>query len=151
MADIDIDPFGVHESRTDETMGESIPLDPREGASTWEPECEQETSFGGGRTQEGRLTTSDATHYDSFRREGRWLYFRGKDDPLTNEDGKLRTIGQLKKILGVERICALGFDLPIGTTAKQAVALNKAKEEMPSISDIAKADDIELQEITENV
>ena len=28
--------------------------------------------------------------------------------------------------------------------------LNKAKEELPSMSDIAKADDIELQEITEN-
>ena len=63
MADVDIDPFGKHE---------------------------QETSFGGGRTQEGRLTdsyvdslykelskhysrTSDATHYDNFRREGRQL------------------------------------------------------------------------------
>ena len=46
IADIDIDPFGEHESRTDETGGESIPLT-SVGRSTWEPECEQETSFGG--------------------------------------------------------------------------------------------------------
>ena len=47
MADIDIDPFGEHESRTDEPMDEHIPLDlvtPRR--STWEPDRgEQETSF----------------------------------------------------------------------------------------------------------
>ena len=48
MADVDINPFGEHdrtESRTDET-GENIPLTPV-GGSTWEPEHEQETSFGG--------------------------------------------------------------------------------------------------------
>ena len=48
MADVDIDPFGEHdrtESRTDET-GENIPFTPV-GGSTWEPEHEQETSFGG--------------------------------------------------------------------------------------------------------
>ena len=51
MADVDIDPFGEHdrtESRTDET-GENIPFTPvgGGGSSTWEPEREQETSFGG--------------------------------------------------------------------------------------------------------
>ena len=46
MADIDIDPFGDHESRPEEPMGENIPLTPGEG-STWEPEHEQETSFRG--------------------------------------------------------------------------------------------------------
>ena len=70
MADVDIDPFGKHgcfgpgimerphESRTDETGDESIPLTPV-GRSTWnpsgvpgpvgpwEPEHEQETAFGG--------------------------------------------------------------------------------------------------------
>ena len=34
-------------------------------------------------------------------------------------------------------------------TAQQAVMLNKAAEELPSESDITKADDIELQEIAE--
>ena len=37
MADIDIDPFGEHESRTDERLDEHIPLDPvTPGRSTWE-------------------------------------------------------------------------------------------------------------------
>ena len=49
MADIDIDPFGEHESRTEEPTDENIPLDPiTPGRSTWEPDRgEQETSFGG--------------------------------------------------------------------------------------------------------
>ena len=47
MGDIDIDPFGEHESRTDEPMDEYIPLTPVTPArSTQEPECEQEMSFG---------------------------------------------------------------------------------------------------------
>ena len=49
MADIDIDPFGEHELRTDEPMDEHTPLDPVTPgrSSTWEPEREQETSFRG--------------------------------------------------------------------------------------------------------
>ena len=53
MEDIDIDPFGEHESRTEEPTDENIPLDPCSraplggGRSTWEPECERETSFRG--------------------------------------------------------------------------------------------------------
>ena len=50
MADVDIDPFGKHESRTDdhtEPMDEHISLTPV-GGSTWEPgRGEQETSFRG--------------------------------------------------------------------------------------------------------
>ena len=42
MADIDIDPFGEHESRTDEPTDERIPLDPvTPGRSTWEPDRAQ--------------------------------------------------------------------------------------------------------------
>ena len=47
MADVDIDHFGEHESRTEEPTGENILLTPVEGGSTWEPDREQETSFGG--------------------------------------------------------------------------------------------------------
>ena len=50
MADVDIDPFGEHdwtESRTEEPTDENIPFTPVGGGSTWEPEHEQETSFGG--------------------------------------------------------------------------------------------------------
>ena len=44
----------------------------------------------------------------------------------------------------------LGFDIPVGRiTGQQAVMLNKAAEELPSESDITRADDIELQEIVE--
>ena len=46
MADVHINPFGDHESRTEESTGENIPLTPGEGGVlTWEPEHEQETSF----------------------------------------------------------------------------------------------------------
>ena len=50
MADIDIDPFGEHESRPEEPTDEHIPLDPVTPgrSSTWEPDQEeQETSFRG--------------------------------------------------------------------------------------------------------
>ena len=55
MEDVDIDPFGEHESRTEsrpeEPTEEHIPIDlvtpVGGGGSTWEPTCEQETSFGG--------------------------------------------------------------------------------------------------------
>ena len=55
-----------------------------------------------------------------------------------------------KRILGKNRLRRLGFNIPVGkVTARQAVMLNKAAEELPSESDITKADDIELQEIVE--
>ena len=42
------------------------------------------------------------------------------------------------------------FNIRVGkVTARQAVMLNKAAEELPSESDITGADDIELQEIAE--
>ena len=44
MADIDIDPFGEHESRPED---EHIPLTTVGGGSTWESTREQEMPFGG--------------------------------------------------------------------------------------------------------
>ena len=68
MADIDIDPFGEHgpfgprvveqphESRPKEPTDENIPLTPvTPGVQTWEPTCEQETSFGGRESQRTKL------------------------------------------------------------------------------------------------
>ena len=53
-------------------------------------------------------------------------------------------------ILGKNRLRRLGFSIPVGKiTARQAVMLNKAAEELPSESDITEVDDIELQEIAE--
>ena len=58
----------------------------------------------------------------------------------------------LADILGKNRLRILGFNIPdaVGKlTARQAVMLNKAAEELPSESDITEADDTELQEIRE--
>ena len=53
-------------------------------------------------------------------------------------------------ILGKNRLRRLGFNIPVGhITARQAIMLNKAAEELPSESDITKVDDIELQGIVE--
>ena len=63
MADVDIDPFGEHESRPEQPTDEHILLTPVGGGSTWEPTCKQETSFrghstplrGGRQTQRNRV------------------------------------------------------------------------------------------------
>ena len=56
MADVDIGPFGEHESRPDKPTDENIPLDPvTPGRSTWEPTREQETSLGGRESQRTKL------------------------------------------------------------------------------------------------
>ena len=53
--------------------------------------------------------------------------------------------------MGKGGLLSQGFDIPGGTlTARQAVMLNKVKEELPSESDITKVDDIELQEIAKS-
>ena len=63
MADIDIDPLGEHDktdSHPDET-GKTFPFtlgEVIEGESTWEPNQEQKTSFGG-KSQRIRLTEED--------------------------------------------------------------------------------------------
>ena len=168
MAGIDIDPFGEHKSRHyDNTeTGENIPFTPVGGGSTWEPERgEQETSFGE-ESQRTKLMkdyvrdlykklsenigeTPELFHYDYFKLEDGELYYRGSRKPLTTE-GKLKSVGMIADILGKNRLRRLGFNIPVGkVTARQTVMLNKAAEELPSESDIIKADDIELQEIVE--
>ena len=168
MADIDIDPFGDHELRTDEPTDEHIPLDPVTPgrSSTWEPDRgQQETSFKG-ESQRTKLMkeyvkdlykklsenigeTPELFHYDYFKLEGGELYYISNRKPLTTK-GVLKSVGMLADILGKNRLCRLGFNIPVGPiTARQAVMLNKAAEELPSESDITKADDIELQEIAE--
>ena len=159
MADVDIDPFGEHESRPEEPTEEHIPLDlvtpVGGGGSTWEPDREeQETSFGGEsqriklmkdyvrdlykKLSENVGETPELFHYDYFKLEGGELYYIGSRKPLTTE-GKLKSVGMLADILGKNRLRRLGFDVPVGkVTARQAVMLNKAAEELPSESDITK-------------
>ena len=93
--------------------------------------------------------TQELFHYDYFQFEGRELYYIGSRKPLTTE-GKLKLVGMIADILGKNRLRRLVFNIPVGKlTARQAVLLNKAAEELPSESDITKVDDIELQEIAE--
>ena len=88
-------------------------------------------------------------HYDYFKLEDGELYYRGNRKPLTTEE-KLKLVGMLVDILGKNRLRNLGFNIPRRkVTAWKAVILNKAAEELPSESDITRADDIELQEIAE--
>ena len=167
MADVDIDPFGEHESRPEEPTDEHIPLDPvTPGVQTWEPTREQEMSFGGRESQRTKLMkdcikdlykklsenideTPELFHYDYFKLEGGELYYIGNRKPLMTE-GKLKSVGMLADILGKNRLRRLSFNIPVGkVTAWQAVMLNKTAEELPSESDITRADDIELQEIAE--
>ena len=56
------------------------------------------------------------------------------------------------KILGKERLHDLGFDIPAEgrLMARQAIMLNRVEVELPSTSDLAKADNMELQAYTEN-
>ena len=167
MADIDINPFGEHESRTEEPTDEHIPLDPvTPGRSTWEPDRrEQEISFGEEsqktklmkdyvrdlykRLSENIGETPELFHYDYFKLEGGELYYIGSRKPLTTE-GKLKSVGMLADILDKTRLHRLGFNIPVGSiTAWQAIMLNKEAEELPSESHITKVDDIELQAIVE--
>ena len=93
--------------------------------------------------------TPEPFHYDYFKLKGGQLCYIGNLKPLTTE-GKLRPVGMLADILSKNGLCRLGFNIPVGkVTARQAVMLYKAAEELPSVSDITKADDTELQEIGE--
>ena len=113
MADVDIDPFGEHESRPEEPTDECTPLDlvtPGK-SSTWEPTREQETSFGGRESQRTKLMkdyvkylykklsenideTPELFHYDYFKLEGGELHYIGNRKPLMTE-GKLKSVGML--------------------------------------------------------
>ena len=165
MADIDIDPCGEHESRPDKNIP-LPPVTPTGGGSTSEPEREQETSLRGEsqriklmkdyvkdlyqKLSENIGETPEALHFDYFKLEGGEPYYRGNRKPLTTK-GELKSVGMLADILGKNRLRNLGFDILRGkVTAREAVMLNKVKEELPSASDADKADDIDLQEILEN-
>ena len=142
--------------------GESTPLAPV-GRSTWEPEREQETSFRGLSSARARLNAGfvedkvdglyeilsehfpknqNVIYYDDFESVRGELYLKGRDKPLMRK-GRLKPYKSLIRILGKNRICNLGFDVsewPL--SRKQAVALNKAAEELSSQSDITGANDV---------
>ena len=173
MADIDIDPFGEHESRTDEPMDEHIPLDPVTPgrSSTWEPDRgEQETSFG---SPEVPLSRGEILHKEyligeiyelignkmhqrlepnlrlfELDKDGR-LYYKGK--PLMNRNGELKTIGVIADTLGIRGLREMGYNIT-KTNLKSRFVLHLLEKQakLPSSSEIAKADEIELEEIVKS-
>ena len=132
MADIDIDPFGEHESRTEEQTDQHIPLDlvTPGRSSIWESDRgEQETSFRGEsqrtklmkdyvrylykKISENISETPEEFHYDYVKPENGELYYRGKRKPLTTK-GLMKSVGMLEDILGEGGLRNLGFDIPRG-------------------------------------
>ena len=96
--------------------------------------------------------TSEVFHYDLFELRNSKLYFRDKSTPLMTKKGGLKLVKDIMKILGKEGLCNLDFNIPKGkVTSQQAAMLNKVEEEIPSVSDVDKAGDIELQEIAKSM
>ena len=133
MADVDIDPFGEHESRPEEPTDENIPLDPvipggpegipHSGRSTWELEREQETSFGGTSVLHKEYLVGEIyelignktyqrlePNLSLFKlgKDGR-LYYKGK--PLINRNGELKTIGVIVDTLGIRGLREMGYNI----------------------------------------
>ena len=100
------------------------------GGSTWEPECEQQMSFGGTslwtevlrehvealyrKLSENKHQTPEVFHLDYFKLRDGKLYYKGKSKSLTIKGGKLRTVTAIVEIMGKEGLCKLGFDIPRG-------------------------------------
>ena len=171
MADIDIDPFGEHESRTEEPTDENIPLTlVTPGRLTWELERKHETSFGSPEVPLSRgeilhkeylvgeiyeLIIGNKTHQRlepnlrlfEIDKDER-LYYKGK--PLMNRNGGLKTIGVIADTLGIRGLREMGYNIAKTNLKPQFVLdLLETQAELPSSSEIAKADDIELEEIAE--
>ena len=172
MADVDINPLGEHESRTEELTDENIPLTlVTPGRSTWEPDRgEHETSFG---SPEVLLSRGEILHKEylvgeicklignkthqrlkpnlrlfEIDKDGR-LYYKGK--PLMNRNGELKTIGVMADTLGIRGLREMGYNIT-KTNLKPRFVLDllEKQSELPSSSEIAKADTIELEEIAKS-
>ena len=167
MADIDIDPFGEHESRPEESTDDHIPLTPAGGGSTWDPrpgqsaEHEQKTSFTDNERKEelvrelqldifrGSKNFPDDFHFNKFELRNDQLFYKEIDGkPLMTRKRELRTVRELVKILGIRGLCNLGYNVPEGQSAQDFIKMKKAKGKLPSALDITKADDIELIELS---
>ena len=170
MADIDIDPFGEHESRPEEPTDECIPLDPvtpgREGVQTWELERKQETSFGGrshtsilhkkylvgkiyeliGNKTHQRLEPNLSLFV--LGEDGRLYY---KEKPLMNRNRELKTICVTTDTLGIRGLREMGYNIT-KTNLKPRFVLDlmERQAKLPSIHEIAGMDEIELEEIAKS-
>ena len=159
MTDVDVDPFEQPDERpdaTDRTSDELFPMLPSR-ADQIDTLRIDESSYGV--SQNVRLLqsfvddlynklgddigqTPQAKFIDLFEIRDEELYYKGMKKITDNERKYLKTVGQLKTILGKERLHNLGFDIPKSKlSARQATILNKTEAELPTSSGIAKADD----------
>ena len=171
MADVDIDPFGEHESRTEEPTDEYIPLTPKGGSFVTQAQVhsasgEQETSFGGqipgsvlhkeylvgeiyeliGNKTHQRLEPNLSLF--KLGKDGR-LYYKGK--PLMNRNGELKTIGVIAETLGIRGLREMGYNIT-KTNLKPRFVLDLMEKQakLPSSSEIAGTDEIGLEEIAKS-
>ena len=139
------------------------------GGATWEPEREHETSFG---DPEAPLSGGEILHKEylvgelyelignkihqrlepnlrlfKLDKDGR-LYYRGK--PLMNKNGELKKIGVIADTLGIGGLKDMGYNIT-KTNLKPRFLLDLLEKQtkLPSASDVTKADEIELKEITD--
>ena len=103
-----------------------------------------------------RLSGSDneslrRLNFHNFDLRNRQLYYKDKSNPSTIKKWMLRAVGILADKLGKEGLCDLGFDVPVGKiTAHQFMASYRARNQLPSVSDIANAEDTDLQDLSRN-
>ena len=127
------------------------------GPTSWSAEHEHETSFTDNERKEelvrelqldifrGWKNFPDDFHFDKFELRNDQLYYKENDGkPLTTKKGELRTVKELVKILGVKGLCDLGYNVPEGQSTRDFIKIQKAKEKLPFVLDITKADNIEL-------
>ena len=105
-----------------------------------------------------RLSGSDdeplgTINFHNFDLRNGQLYYMDNVNPLTIKKQTLRGGGVVVLVdrLGKEGLRDLGFDVPVvKIVAYQFMASYRAGSQLPSTSDITRADDIELQEIAIN-
>ena len=136
------------------------------GGSTWEPECEQETSFGGrsrtsilhkeylvgkiyeliGNKMHQRLELNLSLFV--LGEDGR-LYYKGK--PLMNRNGELKTIGVIVDTFGIGGLREVGYNISKTNLKPQFVLdLMEKQTKLPSSSEKAGVNEIELEEIAKS-
>ena len=77
------------------------------------------------------------------------LYNRGK--PLMNRNGELKTIGVIADTLGIRGLQEMGYNITKANLKPRFILdLLTKQAELPSPSEIAKADEIELEEIAKS-
>ena len=97
------------------------------------------------------FTIGNKTHQrlePNLSKDGR-LYDKGK--PLTNRNGEQKTIGVIADILGIRGLREIGYNITkTNLKPKFVLDLLEKQAELPSSSEIAKADTIELEEIAKS-